>query len=81
MMTKLPYDAYLQVAVLGFGVSVHEFWQMSPSEFKVLWKAYKTKEGLEPPISKSDLVSLTERFGRTGQSLNALNARQGQRRQ
>ncbi len=77
-MIKLPYDAYLQVAVLGFGVSIHEFWHMSPSEFKILWQAYKAKEGLEPPISKLDLESLTERFGRTGESLNV---RQAQRHQ
>ncbi len=68
-MTKLPYGAYMQVAVLGFGLSISEFWQMSPSEFKVLWQGYKTKEGLEPPLSQSDLKSLTARFGRTGESV------------
>lgn len=69
MMTRLPYESYMQVAVLGFGLSVHEFWQLSPAEFKALWQGYKIKEGHISPLSKSDVEKLIQKHGRTGVSI------------
>lgn len=65
----MPYDAYLQVAVLGFGVSVTDFWAMSPCEFKVLWQGYAEKNGMVPPIAAADMAALKARFGKTGVSI------------
>ncbi|MBL4854845.1 MAG: phage tail assembly chaperone [Robiginitomaculum sp.] len=35
-MTEWPFDMWLKTAVRGFGLSPHEFWQMSVCDWLVL---------------------------------------------
>ena len=54
---RWPFDAWLKIAVLQFGLSPEDFWKMSLKDWFVLTRSTALK-----PMRKSDLIKLEQDY-------------------